>query len=114
MTTIRLLRPLLLASAVLLAGSSFLSSAQAASGWAAAHPRRAEVNGRLANQNARINTERKDGQLTGAQAAHLHTEDHQVRQEERLMASQDGSHITRQEQRNLNQQENAISRQIGK
>jgi hypothetical protein len=29
------------------------------------------------------------------------------------MASQNGSHITRLEQRTLNQQENAVSRQIG-
>ena len=30
------------------------------------------------------------------------------------MASQNGGHITKQEQRTLNQQENAVSRQIGK
>ena len=30
------------------------------------------------------------------------------------MASQNGSHITRTEQRALNQQENAVSQQIGK
>jgi hypothetical protein len=30
------------------------------------------------------------------------------------MASQNGGHITKQEQRTLNQQENAVSRQIGR
>jgi len=30
------------------------------------------------------------------------------------MASQNGGHITKQEQKTLNQQENAVSRQIGK
>ena len=114
MTIIRSLRPLLLASAVVLAAGSFVSTAQAAGGWAASHPRRVEVNGRLANQNARIHTERKEGEFTSAQAAQLHNEDHQVRQEERLMASQNGGHITRQEQRTLNQQENGISEQIGR
>jgi hypothetical protein len=77
------------------------------------HPRRAEVNARLANQNERIHEERMDGQINGAQAARLHSEDHAVHQEERLMASQDHGHITRSEQHVLNQQENAISRQIG-
>jgi hypothetical protein len=50
--------------------------------------------------------------LTKGQAAALHHEDHQVRQEERDMASQNGGHITKSEQRVLNQQENGISNQI--
>jgi len=56
----------------------------------------------------------KDGQINKAQAAKLHKEDHQIRQEERDMASQNHGHITKQEQVTLNQQENAVSRQIGK
>jgi hypothetical protein len=56
----------------------------------------------------------KNGTLTRSQAAALHKEDHQIRQEERDMASQNGGHITKQEQRTLNQQENALSKQIGK
>ena len=78
------------------------------------HPRRAEVNARLANQNKRINAQVKEGEMSKAQAAKLHKEDHQIRQEERLMASQNGGHITKQEQRTLNSQENAVSKQIGK
>jgi hypothetical protein len=81
--------------------------------WQKTHPRRAEVNHRLANQNHRIHNEVKDGQINKQQAAALHKDDHQVRQEERDMASQNGGHITQQEQRTLNQQENGISRQIG-
>jgi hypothetical protein len=92
-----------------------ISAAYAAEGqWAKDHPRRAEVNHRLANQDRRINQERREGEITQAQAAKLHREDRQIRQEERAMASQNGGHITRQEQRTLNQQENAVSRQIGK
>jgi len=82
--------------------------------WAATHPRRAEVNSRLDNQRHRINREERKGEITPGQAAALHREDRQVRGEERAMASQNGGHITRQEQATLNQQENAISRQIGK
>jgi hypothetical protein len=77
------------------------------------HPRRDQVNERLANQNRRINQEVKEGEMTPQQARKLHGEDRQIRQEERDMASQNGSHITKSEQRVLNQQENAVSRQIG-
>jgi hypothetical protein len=77
------------------------------------HPRRAEVNHRLANQNRRIGKEVKEGEITKGQAAGLHKEDHQIRQEERDMASQDNGHITKQEQKTLNQQENQVSKQIG-
>src|SRR5208283_5092775 len=74
------------------------------------HPRRAEVNGRLANQNARINKEVKEGEINKGQARALHRQDRAVRQEERDMAGQNGGHITPAEQRVLNQQENGISR----
>jgi hypothetical protein len=82
--------------------------------WQKDHPRRTEVNGRLANQNRRIHNEVKDGQISKAQAHQLHGEDHAIRQEERTMASTNGSHITKTEQRALNQQENQVSKQIGK
>ena len=82
--------------------------------WQKKHPRREQVNERLANQNKRIKAEVKEGDLTKTQAAALHKEDRQIRQEERLMASQNGGHITKQEQKTLNQQENAVSKQIGK
>jgi len=81
--------------------------------WQKDHPRRAEVNKRLANQNRRINNEVKDGQITKAQGAKLHAEDHAIRREERTMASTDGGHITKAEQKALNQQENQVSKQIG-
>jgi hypothetical protein len=80
----------------------------------ATHPRRAQVNSRLNNQNKRIDAEVKDGQINRKQAAALHNEDHQIRTEERDMASQNNTHITTQEQKTLNQQENAVSGQIGK
>jgi hypothetical protein len=81
--------------------------------WDKDHPRREEVNKRLENQNARIHNEVKEGEMSKAKAAKLHKEDHQIRQEERAMASQNGGHITKQEQKTLNQQENAVSRKIG-
>jgi hypothetical protein len=76
------------------------------------HPRRAQVNSRLANQNARINAKEASGQMTQAQGNKIKAQDHQIRQEERAMASQNGGHITKQEQRTLNAQENHTSQEI--
>jgi hypothetical protein len=94
--------------------TALMASSATAGKWAENHPRRAEVNGRLNNQNRRINNEVKSGQISQSQANALHHEDHQIRQEERDMASQNGGHITKAEQGALNQQENAVSKQIGK
>ncbi|HXP30358.1 MAG TPA: hypothetical protein VN832_04655 [Stellaceae bacterium] len=90
------------------------ANAMAETKWQKDHPRRHEVNQRLRNQDKRINSEYKSGQITKQKAAQLHHEDRQVRREERQMASQDGGHITKTEQHTLNQQENGISRQIGR
>jgi hypothetical protein len=94
--------------------TALMASSATAGKWAENHPRRAEVNGRLNNQNRRINNEVKSGQISQSQANALHHEDHQIRQEERDMASQNGGHITKAEQGVLNQQENAVSKEIGK
>jgi hypothetical protein len=80
--------------------------------WKKEHPRRAEVNHRLHNQNERIKEGLKSGKLTPQQAKQLHQEDKQIHQEERQDASQDGGHITAAEKQQLNQQENAVSKQI--
>jgi hypothetical protein len=102
-------------AAASLALAGFASSAFAQeTQWQKDHPRRTEVNSRLNNQNKRIHNEVKDGQINKAQAKQLHSEDHAIRQEERTMASTNGGHITKSEQRALNQQENQVSKQIGK
>jgi hypothetical protein len=102
-------------AAASLALAGFASSAFAQeTQWQKDHPRRTEVNSRLGNQNNRIKNEVKDGQITKGQAKQLHSEDHAIRQEERTMASTNGGHITKSEQRALNQQENQVSKQIGK
>ena len=101
-------------STAVLFSAAAMPAVSAPTQWQKDHPRRTQVNSRLANQNKRINQEVKSGQISKAQAAKLHKEDRQIRKEERSMASQNGGHITRQEQRTLNQQENAVSRQIGK
>lgn len=86
--------------------------ATGASARGTTHPRRLEVNTRLAHQNYRIDRGLEKGQITQAQANQLHAEDRSLRGEERTEASLDGGHITRADQRSLNQQENAVSKQI--
>jgi hypothetical protein len=99
-------------AAVLVSLAALAGTASAETTWQKNHPRRTQVNHRLNNQDKRIHQDVKDGTLSKSQAAGLHKEDHQVRQEERDMASQNGGHITKGEQRVLNGQENQISNQI--
>jgi F0F1-type ATP synthase membrane subunit b/b' len=101
-------------SSVLIIGLMAVTATGAsASTWSRHHPRRAEVNHRLANQNKRIAQERREGELTKAQATDLRTEDRGIRGQERYDASQNGSHITKTQQRQLNREENQVGRQIG-
>jgi hypothetical protein len=99
-------------AAVLVSLAALAGTASAETTWQKNHPRRTQVNHRLNNQNKRIHQDVKDGTLSKSQAAGLHKDDHQVRQEERDMASQNGGHITKGEQKVLNGQENQISNQI--
>ena len=82
--------------------------------WERNHPRRDQVNDRLENQNRRINQERREGEITRGQAQQLHQEDRAIRNEERTMSKFNNGHITPAEQKALNQQENAVSKQIGR
>jgi len=99
-------------AAMLISLAALAGTASAETTWQKNHPRRTQVNHRLANQNKRINSDVKNGTLTKGQAATLHKDDRQVRQEEHDMASQNGGHITKSEQGVLNGQENGISSKI--
>jgi hypothetical protein len=105
-------KTLAFAAAIVSLAALLSTTASAETTWQKNHPRRTQVNGRLANQNRRIHNDVKDGTLTKGQAAGLHHEDHQIRHEERDMASQNGGHITKTEQAVLNHQENGVSNQI--
>ena len=106
-------RTVLMVSAAAFSLAGITNIASADTQWQKDHPRREQVNSRLNNQNRRIHNEVKSGEISKSQAAQLHKEDHQIRREERSMASQNGGHITKGEQKVLNQQENQVSRQIG-
>jgi hypothetical protein len=106
-------RTLLTVAAATVSLAGVTHTALADTQWQKNHPRREQVNERLAHQNQRIHNEVKEGDLSRVQAAKLHREDHQIRREERMMASQNGGHITKSEQKVLNHQENQVSKQIG-
>jgi|HubBroStandDraft_4_1064222.scaffolds.fasta_scaffold1383688_1 hypothetical protein len=106
-------RKILMIAAVAATFASMSSNVFADTKFQQNHPRRAEVNARLGNQNRRIDNEVKDGQISRSQGAFLHGEDHEIRAEERGFARGDDTHITRGEQALLNRQENGVSRQIG-
>ena len=106
-------KTVMLALVSVFVAASATSAVAADKDWKKDHPRRAEVNKRLNHQDRRIHREVKEGEISKSQAKTLHKDDHQIRQEERDMAAQNGGHITKQEQKTLNQQENGVSKQIG-
>jgi len=107
-------RTVMTVAAVLAVGGLATSAMADETQWQKDHPRRTEVNDRLKNQDRRIHNEVKEGELSKGQAHQLHKEDHNIRKEERAMASTNGGHVTKAEQKALNQQENQVSKQIGK
>jgi Skp family chaperone for outer membrane proteins len=98
--------------AIAIIGLAFVMGAADTASAATTHPRRAEVNHRLNAENARINRNLAKGSITPAEAAQLHSEVRGIRAQERLDAAQHGGHITKAEQHQLNQEENAVSREI--
>ena len=76
------------------------------------HPRRAEVNKRLDNQNARVDNKVDEGKMSKGEAAKIHKQDHAIRKEERRDAAENGGHITKAEQKHINHQENKVSKEI--
>ncbi len=103
---------ILAAMSLVMAGAS-ITAASAETPWGQNHPQRVEVNSRLAAQDVRIKTERRDGEITPAKAARLHRADYRIRMQERRFARHHKGHITRAEKVRLNHEENRVSRHIG-
>lgn len=91
---------------------SFVNAARAAETFAEKHPRRAEVNARLRNQNKRIREGLKSGKLTPAQAKALRGEEAGIKAQERAEVKANGGYLTKGEQKQLNRELNQDSRQI--
>jgi len=73
------------------------------------HPRRAQVLGRNARTNSRLNADK--GSL-GGHYNQLKGENRSIHQQERSDAKANGGHITKGEQHQLNQEHNQLNRQI--
>jgi hypothetical protein len=102
----------LLAAAGLVVALAGAAGTASATPWQTHHPRRVEVNHRLANQNHRIFIARKAGLINGGKAFRLHMADHRIRMQERWFARHDHGQITRAEQARLNHEENRVSHRI--
>ena len=100
--------------ATTLASGILLSAPAAANRWEQRHPRRDQVVDRVQHQDRRIRQERKEGDITMAQARALRLSDRSIRLQQRADARANDGHITRAEQRTLNQELNANSKAIGK
>jgi hypothetical protein len=103
----------LLAAAGLVVALAGAAGTASATPWQNHHPRRVEVNHRLANQFHQIRYERRTGQIGPVKAFRLHMADHRIRMQERWFGRRDHSHITRAEQARLNHMENRVSHRIG-
>lgn len=105
-------------SALITLASLFIAGAAvpafAENAWDRHHPRRDEVNDRIAHQERRITQERREGELSRGQARAMRGQLAGVRAQERYDARFDGSHITRHEQGQLNRELNYTSREIGR
>ena len=76
-----------------------------------AHPP-ATINQRKENQQDRIANGVASGQLTAGEAANLEKKESNLNKEEKLMRSEDGGKLTGADRKVLNQQQNALSKQI--
>ncbi len=108
------LRALMTVSAAVIAIGAVATPALADTPWQAHHPRREQVNGRLARQNQRIHQQLREGDLNRRQAARLHSADRRIRAQERRMAARNGGYITHRQQLRINREENRVSHRIGK
>jgi hypothetical protein len=105
------------AAVLLLIGTASLLSADPASPaarkhWDKKHPRRHQVLHRLHNQKSRIKAKEADGKMTKAEGNKIERQDQTIHQEEKADAAENGGHITKGEQKSLNQQENQTSNEI--
>ena len=75
-------------------------------------PRVHEVNGRLNNEQRRINNGVVTGRLSPGQAIRLERGEQQIRRQENFDLARNGGHLTPREQVHLNREENVQSRRI--
>jgi hypothetical protein len=107
-----LARTLSLSLLSLVAGGMIATAAAADTPWQAHHPRQEQVLNRDAHQRAVIREERREGDLTGAQAKHLLAADRRIARQDHVVARTNGGFITKREQRVMNHEEAKVARHI--
>ena len=105
---------LTLTMSLLGASASSAMAAEHDTTWQKNHPRREQVNERLVIQNKRIKTEVKEADLSKSQAASLHKDDRQIRQEERLMARTAATSPSRNRKRSTGKRTRSASKSVTK
>jgi len=70
------------------------------------------INQRKDNQQDRISQGVRSGELTPRETSHLEHQEAGINREERGMRAQDNGHLTRQDRRVIQHQQNAESRRI--
>ena len=109
------IRPLVITLIALVSFASVSAgadNAQRKKNWNQNHPRRHEVNKRLNNQQKRTDQGLANGSLNQQQANKIQNQDSRIRSQEQRDAARNGGHITQAEQRQLNREENGVSREI--
>ena len=101
------LRNLVIAATGLALAAS-AGAASAATTWQIHHPRRVEVNHRLDHLRRDVRFDRRTDRISPMKAHHLDARLHRIRLQERGMAAEHDSHITRREQARLNRQETGV------
>lgn len=76
------------------------------------HPRVNQVDQRQVNQQERIGQGIKSGSLTAGEAEHLEKNEARIQQQKKADMAAHGGHLTKQEQRQLNREQNAQSHAI--
>ena len=106
----------LIAASLLLTGTFAISAeASARTAWQRSHPARTHINHRIVRQQARITHEVREGDMSRGDARALRKDVHSVRVQERAyaQANDNNGHLTGAQARDLNQQLNQTSQQIG-
>jgi hypothetical protein len=107
-----LARTLSLTVLSLVAGGMIATAAAADTPWQARHPRQEQVLTRDAHQRVAIRQERREGDLTRAQAKHLLAADRRIVRQDHVVARANGGFITKHEQRVMNHEEVKVDRRI--
>lgn len=106
-------RNVLLVAMGLVMACGAATGASAETRWGYNHPRQHEVLARVGHQERRVTHERREGEISAAKAHRLRMADARMARQDHRDARINGGFITKGQQRQLNREENGVSRRIG-